>query len=119
MKSTAPLEHHEAVAFANYLRDMQSYGKVVLFAHLVNEFKLGSRFMPLLQSLKAEGWSKGVPDYFIVTTKSVLFIELKRQSGSVVSGEQTAWINALQSAKVPAYICKGADEAIKVVEQYI
>lgn len=119
MTNTSPLEHTEAIMFANYLRELQAYGKIIMFAHLVNEFKLGNRYMGLLQSLKAEGWNRGVPDYLIVTKKGVVFIELKRLKGSTVSSEQKQWQDALLSVKVPALVCKGADHAIRELEKYL
>ena len=52
----------------------------------------------------------------------LLFIELKRVKGGVVSPEQQIWIesiNSITSQNVAAYVAKGADEAIKIVSHYL
>jgi hypothetical protein len=78
----------------------------------------------------ATGLRKGVPDMIVVIsperakngTGTVLFIEMKRQQGSVVSAEQKIWIDSITSIdsnNVCAYVCKGAQSAIDTVCFYL
>lgn len=76
--------------------------------------------MGLINTMKSEGWQKGVPDYIIVTPTVVLFLELKRVSGSVVSDEQKAWITDLQGRQgVQAVVAKGFSEAKSIIDSII
>lgn len=76
------------------------------------------------------GLRKGVPDLIVIipAEKSaddkpyLLFIEMKRTKGSVVSPEQKVWIEAINSIladDVAAFVAYGADEAIGIVEPYL
>lgn len=76
------------------------------------------------------GLRKGVPDLIVIipAEKSaddkpyLLFIEMKRTKGSVVSPEQKVWIEAINSIlaeDVAAFVAYGADEAIRIVEPYL
>lgn len=64
----------------------------------------------------ALGVVRGVPDLFVLAQGRLVAIELKRLKGGVVSPEQREWIEALNVAGVPAYVCRGAEQAIKVIE---
>lgn len=76
------------------------------------------------------GLRKGVPDLLIIipADKSaddkpyLLFIEMKRTKGGVISPEQHIWIDSINSIladDVAAFVAYGADEAIKIVEPYL
>lgn len=81
-----------------------------------------------MQKLKnhALGLRKGLPDLIIVippekldiASPRTIFIEMKRVKGGSVSKEQKEWIDMLNDSGIDTYVCKGADEAIKVVESY-
>ena len=73
---------------------------------------------------------RGVPDLIvsIPAEKSydgkayLLFVEMKRKRGGVVSPEQAVWIEAINSVladDVAAFVAYGADEAIEIVEPYL
>ena len=47
-----------------------------------------------------------------------LYIEMKRKKGGRVSQKQKEWIERLNRLGYLAVVCYGADEAIKVVEEY-
>lgn len=68
---------------------------------------------------KALGVSAGVPDLFCIVNGQLIAIEMKRTKGSVTSPEQKAWLEKLNDAGIPAYVCKGADAAIAVIEQHL
>lgn len=76
-----------------------------------------------------QGLRKGLPDLVIVIpperavdgTGRVIFCEMKRQRGGVVSPEQKKWIAALNAVggTVDAFIAHGADEAIEEIARVI
>ena len=70
---------------------------------------------------KALGVVPGVPDLFIaLPSVGLLAIEMKRTKLSVTSQAQKDWQVLLnQCPGTQAFICKGADEAIKIVESFI
>jgi hypothetical protein len=119
--NTCPTEYQEAVVLKNRLDDLVTAGKVLHYAHLINELSLNRRAgqkpnFAYLNKLKAEGWKVGVPDYLVILKDKVVFIELKRIKGGTVSPEQKQWIEAINQAGGHAAVCKGATEAIKYVE---
>ena len=70
---------------------------------------------------KREGGAAGFPDLGIPYARKGhhgLFLELKRVSGGVVSPAQREWIDLLVSNGYLAVVCRGADEAIAIVEKY-
>lgn len=70
--------------------------------------------------MKREGTSKGYPDYTILVGGHIIFIELKRLRGSTTSPEQHAWVQALNEIdNCQAFIVKGGDAAVKLIEQYL
>ena len=48
-----------------------------------------------------------------------LAIEMKREKGGVVSDEQQAWIDGLNNSGYKAVVCRGYDEAIKTITEYL
>lgn len=76
-----------------------------------------------------QGLRKGLPDLLIVIPPEratngsgrVIFCEMKRVLGGVVSPEQRKWIAALNAVggTVDAFIAHGADEAIEEIAKII
>jgi hypothetical protein len=67
---------------------------------------------------KSMGTSRGVPDYLIIHPKAgLVFIELKRARGGRISAFQKEWIEALNTAGVPARVCNGFNECKKWLEE--
>ena len=66
---------------------------------------------------KALGVSAGVPDLGVIVNNRLIFIELKRTKGGVVSDYQKAWIAHLEAANVPVRVCKGFDEAKAFIDE--
>ena len=109
-----PTEYDECLTLVEYLETQKKQGKVKLFTHVSNETYVKSplvRRMHTLQGLRA-----GFPDYVVLTTKDILFIEMKRKRGGVVSPEQQEWIDALNSLGLSAKVCRGYDEAKEFIE---
>lgn len=107
-----PTEAQEAYVLVAYLRL-----KDLRFTHIGNETGSSMEARRRAIRMKREGVSRGFPDYLVITKSGLAAIELKRVKGSKVAPEQVEWIQALQDAGTPAKICKGADEAIKFIEE--
>lgn len=71
---------------------------------------------------KAEGVKAGVPDICLPVPRGEwhgLFIEMKRREGGSVSPEQTAWLEALMHAGYYTAICRGWEDAQRVIVAYL
>lgn len=72
---------------------------------------------------QAEGLRSGVPDIVLPAASPKkhhgLYIELKRVKGGKVSPEQEWWLERLTEQGYYAVVCKGADEAIKTIIDYL
>ena len=82
----------------------------------------GKRAIKTAIALKAQGVKAGVPDMCLPVARSGyhgLYIELKRQKGGTVSDEQREWIAALNTQGYKAVVCRGADEAIGTIKEYL
>lgn len=120
MKKIIPSEHQEQLVFVRYCK----IKKISVFAIPNGTYLNGTALQRAKQMnrLKAEGLEKGVPDLFIPIASSGkhgLFVEMKRQKGGTASLDQKKWIELLNEANYRAVICKGANEAIKEIEEYL
>lgn len=82
----------------------------------------GKRSKTEAARMVAQGVRPGVPDLMIPRAAGKyhgLFIEMKREKGSTTTSDQKAWIAALNAEGYFATVCKGFDEARKIIEQYI
>ena len=71
--------------------------------------------------MKRTGYVKGFPDLFIYEPNADyhgLAIEMKKENGGVASPEQKSWQEQLRNRGYASYICKGNEEAIKVIDEY-
>jgi hypothetical protein len=67
------------------------------------------------------GYVKGFPDLFIYEPRREfhgLAIEMKKVKGSKIEPEQVQWQEQLRNRGYCSYICKGSEEAIKVIDEY-
>lgn len=109
-------EEIEARAVAQYLDLLQSQGRVLVFSHIANETYTKSWSQKSRN--KAMGVRSGIPDYVIVTPNYVLFLELKRVKGGVLSKTQKEWLKALsQGKRTTSGVARGFDEAKKLIDQ--
>ena len=111
-----PKEDEEQREFAQWCD-----AKGLLWAHIPNERKAS---VAALGELARQGLKKGFPDNFIAEPNKKyhgLFIELKRAKKrlSKISAEQKAWIKDLNEKGYKAVVCYGAEEAKRVVLEYL
>jgi hypothetical protein len=71
--------------------------------------------------MKRTGYVKGFPDLFIYEPRGEFYglaIEMKKVKGSKIEPEQLQWQEQLRNRGYCSYICKGKDEAIKIIDEY-
>jgi hypothetical protein len=100
---TVPSEHLEQVRLVSWFRSQ--WPGVRVFA-IPNG---GGRSIAQGASLRAEGVQAGVPDIFIPAW--LLWVEMKREAGGVVSPVQKDWIAYLQGIGHTVIIGRGFEDA--------
>jgi hypothetical protein len=105
---TQPSEHLEQVRLVSWFR--RQWPGVRVFA-VPNG---GGRSMAQGAALKAEGVSPGVPDLFVPAW--LLWVEMKRETGGVVSPVQKDWIEYLESIGHRVIVGRGFDDAKRQIE---
>lgn len=66
---------------------------------------------------KEQGVRAGLPDLVAIVNNNLIWIEMKRKKGGVLSAAQKSWIEALEAAGQTVRVCKGAEEAIKFIQE--
>lgn len=82
----------------------------------------GSRDKREAANLKRQGVKRGVSDLFLpVPCRGYhgLYIEMKRTKGGTVSPKQREFIADMTANGYYAAVCRGAQEAIKLIEWYM
>lgn len=102
-------EHQECVWFAQYLEHLKEDGAIKMYTHIPNETYTPS--WNAKKKNKLEGLVAGFPDYVIVTNHDVLFIEMKKSKGGVISDNQRKWLEALNAVGHKAVVCNGYENA--------
>lgn len=108
LTDNAPSEHLEQVRLVSWFR--KTYPDVRIFA-IPNG---GGRSMGQGAILKAEGVSAGVPDLFVPAW--LLWIEMKRSTGGIVSPVQKDWIAYLEASGHQVIIGRGFEDAKRQIE---
>jgi hypothetical protein len=122
MKQTCPTEYQEQCTLVDYLEILKKQGKVRLFTALPNNTYTKSWSQKRKQT--AEGVRKGFPDLCVIikqrmNTDNMIFIEMKRKKGGILRPEQREWQEAINGTVNHFFICRGYEEAKKVVDQFI
>jgi hypothetical protein len=117
---TCPPEHTEAKALMKWVELNTSAHPELSWLFAVPNG--GHRNKIAGAKAKAEGVRRGVPDYLwpVCAAGYVgLAIELKRTEGSYANAEQKSWLAHLAREGWAAHVCKGADEAMKCIRDYL
>lgn len=120
-KAAVPTEHEEQRHVMLWAAALERR----TVAALANLFAIpngGSRHIVTARRMKAEGVKPGVPDLFLAHAakgKHGLFIEMKRRKGGSLSREQADWRQRLEAAGYAVEMCRGAREAIAIIESYL
>jgi hypothetical protein len=123
-------EHQEQKAFFERIAYMHGeYPEVGLLFAIPNG---GQRHPAVGRKMKAEGVKRGVPDIFLpvpswgrytnegkVDWYHGLFIEMKRRKRGSLSKYQKEWIEKLREQGYRVEVCKGWEEAIEVLKDYL
>lgn len=116
-----PTEHIEQVAVCQWWKGYAAQHKIpenLLFA-IPNG---ANKSMASAAKFKREGLRKGVPDLFLAISMKGwhgLFIEMKRVKRSYASDEQIEVGGLLVKQGYEVYFCLGAEQAIKVIKEYL
>lgn len=108
------LEAQEGQLLAGYLLYLQRQGKISVYSHIPNETYTTSWNQK--RKNRVQGVRAGVPDYIIVIKDFVVFLELKRQKGGVVSPEQREWLAATDNKMTVSTVAKGFEEAKRFID---
>ena len=109
-----PTEEQEQLALVQWLELHK-----IRYTHVPNE---GKHKVQYRAKQKRLGVKPGVPDILIfdrppLSPENVgVAIELKRQKGGRVTPEQTAWLEHLKARGWAVAVCRGAMEAIELLE---
>lgn len=119
-KDWVPSESDEQISLFEWARVMQNQmPELRLLFHIPNG---GYRNKVTAARMAREGVKAGVPDLFLPVARDGahgLFIEMKRRKGGHVSDEQFVWGKALMFEGYRYSVCKGAEEAIGVITEYL
>lgn len=113
------IEDEHTAMVAKYLDFMLSVGSVVEYTHTANETYTRS---PMQKARNTKmGVRSGIPDMVVVFPHTVLFLELKRPVGGVVSPTQKKWIAALRAVggSVQCEVANGYDEAKVIIDRIL
>lgn len=82
----------------------------------------GSRHPREAANLKRQGVRPGVPDLCVPVARGgyhSLYIEMKAEEGGRVSDAQRDWIALLTAEGHLAKVCRGASQAIALIDRYM
>ena len=115
--ATEAQEQKALFEWAAYSR--RKYPQLDLMFHIPNG---GSRDLIEARHMKEQGVKAGVPDICLPVPSgryTALYLELKRREKGSVSDEQRGWIAALNRVGCKAVVCRGWEEARRVIEDYL
>lgn len=124
--AAVPTEHQEQVRlFSTIDRYVDRFPDLACIAAVPNGMRTSMR---TAVKAKAEGLRKGYPDIVVdvpmycKTAKETyhgLRIEMKRVKGGHVDAEQKVWHERLRAQGYKVEVCRGYDEAWKVICEYL
>lgn len=102
-------EHEDCCQLKKHLDKLVEKGKIICYTHVSNETYTKSWNQKA--KLRDEGVHSGVPDYIIVAPTKVIFLEMKREKGGVVSDTQKEWLAALSNKTTVTGVSYGYEAA--------
>lgn len=104
---------------AKYLEVLKKSGKVLCYSHIPQE--TFTKSWGIKMKNKKMGVRSGVPDMLVVFPGYVLFLELKREKGGVLSDAQKEWLTALDNVggNVVSAVANGWKQAEGVINQML
>ena len=119
-RAPIPTESAEQIALFEWAAyQAHVFPELELLHHIPNG---GQRNARTAARLKAEGVKPGIPDIFLPVARGMwhgLYIELKRQRGGKLSDAQFEWLERLRVEGYYAVRCNGAEEAQRVILEYL
>jgi hypothetical protein len=127
VKEIIPSEHEEQCLVFTWAAYMKGkHPELGLLFSIPNQGGFGKSAMIRGRLMVAAGLKAGVPDLFLPVSRMVdgkrkhgLFIEMKRQKDSYARKGQKEWLRKLRAERYEAVVCRGADEAIKTICEYL
>lgn len=117
-----PLEHDEQVALMKVAAWRVHQNEASPWGMLYAIPNGGGRTKAEGGRLKAEGVRPGVPDLHLPVARGGyhgLYIELKRRTKGRVSKDQREWMGRLEVQGYCCRVCRGSDEAVAAIEEYL
>lgn len=115
-KRSEATEQERLISWAGWQHN--KYPELKLLYHVPNG---GSRNTLEAANLKRQGVKAGVPDLCLPVARQGhhgLYIEMKWGKNKVTEN-QSQWLEELRQQGYKAVVCYGADEAIRVIEEYL
>lgn len=120
MTKPTPTEADEQMAVFEWAQwNMTKYPELALMFHIPNESNVPVQYRV---KLKRMGLKSGVPDICLPVARGgyhALYIEMKRTKRSATSEQQKWTIAKLNAVGNIAIICKGAEQAIENIIEYL
>jgi hypothetical protein len=120
MNLYTPTEAQEQTAVFNWAAVMvRRWPELRLMYHVPNG---GSRNPKEARNLKQQGVKPGIPDICLPVARKGyhgLYIEMKRRKGGKISAEQAQMLGDLREQGYCAWVCKGANDAIELITEYL
>lgn len=122
-----PLEHDEQKALCQWWFKYSKtlgldYRLLVATPNAMAMFRFAANPNALLQYLRSEGFRDGMLDLTLYVARGEyhgLIIEMKRRTKGSVKPEQHAMIEILIPQGYKAGVCRGSEEAIAVIKDYL
>lgn len=114
MPEKIPTEAQEQEEFIKWFK--KRYPSVFIFSHIDGATLGGKNKYGMINSLKRQGWTSGIPDLQI--PEWGVWIEMKKTVGGRLSDVQKKTIAELQKAGQMVFVCYGSQAAKEAILNY-
>jgi hypothetical protein len=108
MTEKVPSEDHEQMLFVQWFKRTYPETRIMSIPNG------GHRHIAVAAKMKATGQAPGVPDLFV--PEWLLWVEMKRETGGIVSPVQKDWIAYLESIGHRVIVGRGFEDAKRQIE---